>query len=258
MKNKNGFTLVELSIVLVVVGLLISGVLLAQSMIQSAKINSFSKQIQQYDIAVSNFKTKFKHLPGDAPACGGNGDGYIFDGFTQDFTWRAEIRSFWNCLSIFQNVKENEAGYLSQLAPVPGISMPKTKIGDKQTGIVGVTTQLSVRQVFVGKAIYGIGGMTGNINLGIAYLFFSEIYPTISASDALAVDKKMDDGVANAGSVRATLPNYGGGTFGLTADNTAGSGCVMNTNAALYNINSTSTGPCGLSILMLATNEINQ
>ena len=64
MKNK-GFTLVELSIIIVIVGLLIGGVLIGQSLIESAKINSQVKQLQQYDIAINNFKSKYSCLPAD-------------------------------------------------------------------------------------------------------------------------------------------------------------------------------------------------
>ena len=54
--NKNGFTLVELSIVLVIIGLLIGGILVAQSMIGTAKITAFTRQVQQADIAVRILK----------------------------------------------------------------------------------------------------------------------------------------------------------------------------------------------------------
>ena len=49
--KKSGFTLVELSIVLVIIGLLIGGILVGQSLIESAKMNSFVRQVQQIDIA---------------------------------------------------------------------------------------------------------------------------------------------------------------------------------------------------------------
>src|SRR5688572_26961908 len=67
---RKGFTLVELSIVLVIVGLLTAGILVAQSMISTARIQSFVRQIQEFDIAVTNFKTKFNGLPGDSTAMG--------------------------------------------------------------------------------------------------------------------------------------------------------------------------------------------
>ena len=66
---KKGFTLVELSIVLVIIGLLIGGILVGQSLINSAKINAQVRQLQQFDIATNTFKTKFKQIPGDCGTC---------------------------------------------------------------------------------------------------------------------------------------------------------------------------------------------
>jgi prepilin-type N-terminal cleavage/methylation domain-containing protein len=76
---KQGFTLVELSIVLVIIGLLIGGILVAQSMIDTSKIEAQVRQIGQFDSAVANFVTKYNSLPGDSPQFGGNGTGVISD-----------------------------------------------------------------------------------------------------------------------------------------------------------------------------------
>ena len=74
---KKGFTLVELSIVLVIIGLLIGGILVAQSMIGASKIVAVAAQIQQFDAGVMSFKTKYNALPSDAKGFGGDADGII-------------------------------------------------------------------------------------------------------------------------------------------------------------------------------------
>lgn len=65
-QNSYGFTLVELSIVLVIIGLLIGGVLVAQTMIENARMKDMVKKVQQLDIMAANFKSAYGSLPGDS------------------------------------------------------------------------------------------------------------------------------------------------------------------------------------------------
>jgi prepilin-type N-terminal cleavage/methylation domain-containing protein len=60
-----GFTLVELSIVLVIIGLIVGGVLVGQDMIRAAEIRSTISQIERYNSAVNTFRDKYGNLPGD-------------------------------------------------------------------------------------------------------------------------------------------------------------------------------------------------
>lgn len=83
------FTLIELSIVLVIIGLIIGGALVGRDLIESAKIRSQINQIEKLNTTVNTFKLKYAYLPGDLPnavALGlgtntswhnGNGDGNI-------------------------------------------------------------------------------------------------------------------------------------------------------------------------------------
>lgn len=64
--HKKGFTLVELSIVLVIIGLVIGGLLSARSMIGTAKNLNFVRDMAQYEAAVHLFRKNFKTFPGDA------------------------------------------------------------------------------------------------------------------------------------------------------------------------------------------------
>jgi len=78
--RQQGFTLIELSIVLVIIGLVIGGVMVGKSLIESGRVRAQISQFQEYETAVNGFKIKYNCLPGDCVeaanfALGSNGNG---------------------------------------------------------------------------------------------------------------------------------------------------------------------------------------
>lgn len=61
-----GFTLVELAIVIVIIGLLVGGVLQGQELIRQAEIRSAIKDFEGYKAAYYTFKSKYNFVPGDS------------------------------------------------------------------------------------------------------------------------------------------------------------------------------------------------
>jgi prepilin-type N-terminal cleavage/methylation domain-containing protein len=61
----NGFTLVEMSIVLVVIALVVGGIFLGRELIQGARIRATVKQIEQIGSAVNTFRMRYNGYPGD-------------------------------------------------------------------------------------------------------------------------------------------------------------------------------------------------
>jgi len=69
--HRSGFTLVELSVVLVIIGLLVGGILVGRDLIKAAEIRAVVSQGEQIKAAIAAFKGKFNCLPGD---CGNASD----------------------------------------------------------------------------------------------------------------------------------------------------------------------------------------
>lgn len=65
MRSKRGFTLIELSIVLVVIGLIVGGVLVGKDLIETSRIRQLGMELQQIKTAITTFRGKYDCLPGD-------------------------------------------------------------------------------------------------------------------------------------------------------------------------------------------------
>jgi len=205
---KRGFTLVELSIVLVAVGLMIGGVLIGQSLIHSAKINKIVKQLSEYDAAVSTFRTKYKSLPGDSTKIspGGDNSGVIDAG---------ELGYFWEHLSKGLGLKNKYGntyiGFNPFILQTSDIYCPTFDIEQDKTQIRCLYPSYDTNMLRWTWR-YLEGRITG-----------SPAYAPLKPMDVLALDGKIDDGLALSGQVRnkrwgsETSPICNSGNTYLTA-----------------------------------------
>ena len=93
-RNQGGFTLVELAIVMIIIGLLLGGVLKGQELIQNAQMSKLISTAKDYEAAYHTFTDRYAAMPGDIrnagariPGCtastvcvgagGGDGDGVL-------------------------------------------------------------------------------------------------------------------------------------------------------------------------------------
>jgi len=206
--NRKGFTLVELSIVLVIIGLLIGGILVAQSMIDSSKVSSQVSQFQQFDAAVMGFKDRYLYLPGDSPRHSpvGNGDNLLSMISPKWLTaYTCEIANFWGHLFPDQ--------YATSACAPPGVApttsgasknVPAAKMGINNAFIVASTISSTNAATSGDYNYYAILHPSQAQTITTSWYRYSSTNNTNSAvqpAQLLSLDKKLDDGIANSGHV---------------------------------------------------------
>jgi prepilin-type N-terminal cleavage/methylation domain-containing protein len=187
-KQQSGFTLIELAIVLVIIGLLLGGVLKGQELINSAKAKNIIADFKSVQIFIYGYQDKFRALPGDdnnptghlgaqtPPLAPGNGNG-IIDGLWSSITVTDESVLFW------QHVR------LSGLAAgTPDLGAPNYYPTNAEGGRLGVQS--------LNASFITINGMNGS------YVVCSERIP---GKIVRQIDVNLDDGETNTGSVRAVV-----------------------------------------------------
>jgi len=243
---KKGFTLVELAIVLVIIGLLIGSILAAQSMIETTRVQSFVRQIDQEDIAVANFENKYHGLPGDMATFGCvSASGLVCDdgnisaplgGGTPRFIFSNEVANYWENLTYTELPTKTYSHTLQGGVIQPEINVPSTPFG-KAGLVVSTGTIGGLSSYFYNKLTYKFALFKGSAYEAVVYGSGPQLGPAaaITGAQALAIDTKMDDGIANTGDVQAS-------PYGLASCNTAG----------VYNVNLGSTNICWLYITAMA------
>ncbi len=242
--GKAGFTILELSIVLVIIGLIVGGVLVGRDLIVAAEIRATISQLEKYNSAVNTFRTKYNGIPGDLNAAAasnfgmnsigyllagnegqGDGNSIIEDGSCGNALggpnlnkFCGEIPTFWAQLT-FANLIEGSYG--AHNVGLPGIPFPAATAS---------TMSQYMPPAKLGKGMYISIASGSGINWYIMMPFqsiaaFTAVYSLnttgISPTVAQNIDNKLDDGLPNGGVVRAvglTVPAAPGTSNGSGAD----------------------------------------
>ncbi len=252
-----GFTLVELAIVLVVVGLLVAGVLAGQDIIETARRVKLIREVNDYTLAIKTFQLKFNYLPGDMPNADsffdviGNGNGDEMISVVPDAGFgpavSAEDTFAWNHMSKAGVVNSAYSGETNLIEPYYSENnIPKS------TAYEGVFIWLSDGSTSAdGPMIYAQDFTLVDPNSATNCLVIGGNnsqdaggnYPTeakLKVSSAYSIDTKLDDGKARQGSVR--------GVWDYSPVDTGG-GCPTSDDGDInstYTLNS--TGLCVIAI----------
>lgn len=248
-KTKNvtiqkGFTLVELAIVLVIIGLIVSSVLVGQDLIKASQLRATTRQLQEFQVGVNTFIGKYNGVPGDLLAAtatsfglvgagtGADGNGTITDtgGATTIATYTSEIANFWSALTT--PGKELISGTYRGTACsacTTGIDFPAMKFGGGGWGAYGVS---GINYFLAGSASPSTTTATTTTNV-------------LLPMDAYNIDSKIDDGMPNTGSVMA---GSSGTTF--VTPLAPSTSCASSTAATGIYVYATATVACSLQFQM--------
>jgi prepilin-type N-terminal cleavage/methylation domain-containing protein len=242
-QGRSGFTLIELSIVLVVIGLLAGSVLVGLDLIRAAEVRATITQIEKFNTAVNTFYSKYGYLPGDINAQAaaqfgftprgswlGQGDG---NGLVEGYDGVAiggcgickvmgETTMFWVDLTIANGLNINliEGGF------------NKAQVGATFSAGATLNTVFPQAKLDQGNCFYVWSGGSGENNnymsSGVEYfqsngtnyhgLSAISALPTVASGflksttgltvqQAYNIDKKMDDGLPQSGRVTAMYLN---------------------------------------------------
>lgn len=203
-QNQAGFTLIEIAIVLVIIGLLLGGVLKGQELINSAKVKNIATDFRNIPVFIYGYQDKYRALPGDdanaashlgvasGVVASGNGDGVLGTATDNWSTTNAtdETQLFW------QHVR------LAGLAAGPTSGQTDYRPNNAMGGVIGIQSGSSTAppmKDFNGVAIRG------------SYIICST---GILGKFVKQLDITMDDGNTGTGSMIALKGAY---TYGATA-----------------------------------------
>jgi prepilin-type N-terminal cleavage/methylation domain-containing protein len=185
--QQSGFTLVEIAIVLVIIGLLLGGILKGQELINSAKVKNLANDFRVIPTYIYAFQDKYKALPGDDASADTHVNGATKATTPAGTIGNGVINGAWNSVT-----NTDESRLFWQHVRLANLAAGPTDVSiSEYTPRNAVGGQLGINSPIAGQL--QIGGMTGTYQVCSA---------GILGKFAKQLDVQMDDGNTATGSMR--------------------------------------------------------
>ena len=230
-----GFSLVELSIVLVILGLLTGGILAGQSLIRASELRSTAVDMQKYQAAIYTFRDKYFSVPGDitnatsfwgtdpdgcpihtnwnvkkSATCNGDGNGMTSN--TEMFRAWQQLANAGLIEGSYTGVPgPNNSGTCTNIDHEIGVNVPAAKLSQGGFGFINYSGGAYIAS---GTVSFQFEGNYRNTMLfGASTNSCESIGPILKPEEAWNIDTKMDDGKPGMGKIvtRTSLPAGGSG-----------------------------------------------
>ena len=218
-KKRSAFSLIELSIVLIIIGLLIAGITGGATLIRGSELRAAIGEARGYSVAVNAFYTQFDELPGEISTA-------VIDSTYDNVGDNNDLIEYVNAANIAEGAEARKdlfaTGAITEVVTFSKSDTAKLNNTDVGTVTAAVDTPSSKIKnagwifdrwssdnqnvVVLTGSFTGKSPTTSNTlpsNFADSAIYEGVVTPT----DALSIDNKSDDGIPNSGNIRAITTN---------------------------------------------------